>query len=209
MSIYYIVPHQVATPARPLTNWTKKTARARYCLIKDFLFHKTITRWDENLMTRMMATIGWYILSTMQVLTARFFVFVLYSFVWKGACLFVLSFLHSFVWQGVHLLVSRPTWRRLSKLRSLLFRRMRQHLRRRWRCNYFSSTDTIFFLLMQLWFTVVRHLPIPSRIHGAEAPTANNCYYSWLQLWRAKGIECNTGRICFWWQKLHLSFYYA
>ena len=74
----------------------------------------------------------------------------------------------------------------------------------------FFSTATIFFvLLMQLWFTVVRHLPIPSRIHGAEAPTANNCYYSWLQLWRAKGIDHNTGRICFWWQKLHLSFYYA
>ena len=29
MSIYYIVPHQVATPARLLTSWTKKTARAR------------------------------------------------------------------------------------------------------------------------------------------------------------------------------------
>ena len=48
MSIYYIVAHQVATPARLLTSWTKKTVRARYCLlIKDFLFHKTITRRDE------------------------------------------------------------------------------------------------------------------------------------------------------------------
>ena len=55
----YIVPHQVATPARPLTSWTKKTARARYnILIKDFLFHKRITRRDGNLMTRTMATIG-------------------------------------------------------------------------------------------------------------------------------------------------------
>ena len=126
-------------------------------------------------------------------------------------CLFVLSFLHSFVWQGVHLLVSRPTWRRLSKLRSLLFRRMRQHLRRRWRCNqfFFDRCNYFFVLLVQQWFNVVRHLAIPSRIHGAEAPTANNCYYSWLQLWRAKGIKYNTGRICFWWQKLHLSFDYA
>ena len=60
-------------------------------------------------------------------------------------CLFVLSFLHSFLWQGVHLLVSRPAWRRLSKLRSLLFRRMRQHLRRRWRCNYFFFDRYNFF----------------------------------------------------------------
>ena len=59
MSIYYIVAHQVATPARLLTSWTKKTARARYnILIKDFLFHKRITRRDGNLMTRTMATIG-------------------------------------------------------------------------------------------------------------------------------------------------------
>ena len=74
-------------------------------------------------------------------------VFVVYSFVWKGACLFVLSFLHSFVWQGVHLLVPRPTWRRLSKLRSLLFRRMRQHLRRRWRCNWFFFLDRYNFFI--------------------------------------------------------------
>ena len=74
---------------------------------------------------------------------------------------------------------------------------------------FFCSTDAFNFSVLQFWFTVVRHLAIPSRIHSAEAPTANNCYYSWLQLWRAKGIEYNTGRICFWWQKLHLSFDYA
>ena len=97
MSIYYIVPHQVATPARLLTSWTKKTARERYFLIKDFLFHKRITRWDENLIMRMMATIGWYTLSTIQVLAAGFCVFVVYSFVWKGACLFVCLFYPFFI----------------------------------------------------------------------------------------------------------------
>ena len=74
---------------------------------------------------------------------------------------------------------------------------------------FFDRCIYLFVLLIQFWFTVVRHLAIPSRIHGTEAPTTNNCYYSWLQLWRAKGIEYNTGRICFWWQKLHLSFDYA
>ena len=187
MSNYYIVPHQVATPARPLTSWTKKTARARYnILIKDFLFHKRITRRDGNLMTRTMATIGWYILSTIQVLTARFCVFVVYSFVWKGACLFVFYILSSFLCVARCPPVGLPANLTATVQTSVsavstdaptLAEKVTMQL-----ISFLRPMQLFFCVTMQLWFDVARHPPfLPEYTAQKPQPrtTATTAGYSY------------------------------
>ena len=181
----YIVPHQVATPARPLTSWTKKTARARYCLIKDFLFHKRITRWDENLMTSMMATIRWYIISTIQVSTAK------PTWQWLcdcsllfclERCLFICSFFCVARCQPVgppaNLMATVQTSvSAVSTDAPTLAEKVTMQL-----ISFLRLMQLFFCVTMQLWFDVVRHPPfLPEYTAQKPQPrtTATTAGYSY------------------------------